>query len=79
MFTFSLSVEEGLLGPTSDDDLPDFLLPDDSAKTRKLPGYLRTGSAPKIFKASLKDYHGLEGVHNLQRTLKALILIEKNK
>lgn len=54
--------EEGLLGPTSDDDLPDFLLPDDSSKTRKLPGYLRTGSAPKIFKASLKDYHGLEGV-----------------
>lgn len=54
--------EEGLLGPASDDDLPDFLLPDDSNKTRKLPGYLRTGSAPKIFKSSLKDYHGLEGV-----------------
>ena len=56
--------EEGLLGATSDDDLPDFLLPDDSSKTRKLPGYLRSGSAPKIFKSSLKDYHGLEGVWN---------------
>lgn len=56
--------EEGLLGPTSDDDLPDFLLPDDSnSKPRKLPGYLRTSTAaPKIFKSSLKDYHGLEGV-----------------
>ena len=50
------------MSPASDDDLPDFLLPDDSSKTRKLPGYLRTGSAPKIFKSSLKDYHGLEGV-----------------
>jgi hypothetical protein len=55
-------LEEGLLGATSDDDLPDFLLPDDSSKIRKLPGYLRSGSAPKIFKSSLKDYHGLEGV-----------------
>ena len=58
--------EEALLGgPTSDDDLPDFLLPDDSSsgKPRKLPGYLRTSTAaPKIFKSSLKDYHGLEGV-----------------
>lgn len=61
-FCVLFSVEEGLLGPTSDDDLPDFLLPDDSSKTRKLPGYLRSGSAPKIFKSSLKDYHGLEGV-----------------
>jgi len=55
--------EDGLLSPASDEDLPDFLLPDDSSKTRKLLGYLRTGSAPKIFKSSLKDYHGLEGVN----------------
>lgn len=70
--------EEGLLGlgsacgggSTSDnEDLPDFLLPDDSSSIgrtpRKLPGYLRTATAaPKIFKSSLKDYHGLEGVIN---------------
>ncbi|EFX81497.1 hypothetical protein DAPPUDRAFT_242369 [Daphnia pulex] len=59
---FYLVFEEGLLGATSDDDLPDFLLPNDSSKMRKLPGYLRSGSAPKIFKSSLKDYHGLEGL-----------------
>ena len=63
MFVFSFIAEDGLLSPASDEDLPDFLLPDDSSKTRKLPGYLRTGSAPKIFKSSLKDYHGLEGVN----------------
>ena len=56
-----IGIEDGILGPTSDEDLPDFLLPDDSNKTRKLP-YFQTGSAPKIFKSSLKDYHGLEGV-----------------
>ena len=45
-----------------DDDLPDFLLPDsNSSRARKLPDF-RTGAAPKIIKASLKDYHGLEGV-----------------
>lgn len=57
-------LEESARSPTSDDDLPDFLLPDDSNKSRKLP-YFRTGAAPKIIKASLKDYHGLEGVCNI--------------
>lgn len=61
-FEFYLVLEEGLLGATSDDDLPDFLLPNDSSKIRKLPGYLRSGSAPKIFKSSLKYYQGLKGV-----------------
>ncbi len=63
-----MCAEESLgLGLTEDDgdeesDLPDFLLPDDSSKTRKPLPYFRTGTAPKIYKASLKDYHGLEGV-----------------
>lgn len=72
--TDPLSLDEGLMlglglgGSADNDDLPDFLLPDDSVGSgskapRKLPGYLRTSTAaPKIFKSSLKDYHGLEGV-----------------
>ena len=60
-----MEVEESITAAAaSDEDLPDFLLPDDSNKTRKLPIF-RTGSAPKIFKSSLKDYHGLEGVNQL--------------
>lgn len=62
------SLEESLVTvATSDEDLPDFLLPDDSNKTKKLPIF-RTGSAPKIFKSSLKDYHGLEGVKQIAIT-----------
>ena len=63
-----MCAEESLgLGLTEDDgdeesDLPDFLLPDDSSKTRKPLPYFRTGTAPKIYKASLKDDHGLDGV-----------------
>ena len=43
--------------------IPSCWLPDDSAKTKKSPLLLRgTSSPPKIIKASLKSFSGLEGV-----------------
>eukprot|EP00095_Tigriopus_kingsejongensis_P002199 snap_masked-scaffold966_size75752-processed-gene-0.12 protein:Tk02199 transcript:snap_masked-scaffold966_size75752-processed-gene-0.12-mRNA-1 annotation:"minor histocompatibility protein ha-1" len=52
---------------TDDDDdaeaIPACWLPDESAKTKKSPLLIRgTSSPPKIIKASLKSFSGLEGV-----------------
>ena len=43
------------------DPIPDFLLPDWSAKAKKSPLLTRGSSPPKITKMSLKTFSGLEG------------------
>ena len=55
-----------LSGSFSDDDnepIPDFLLPNYSHSTDKSPHLPRGFSPPKIIKASLKSFSGLEGSH----------------
>jgi hypothetical protein len=44
----------------SDEELPYFLMPDDLSGRQRIPHE----AMPKVFKGSLKDYQGLEGVRS---------------
>ncbi|XP_071438655.1 rho GTPase-activating protein 45-like [Hetaerina americana] len=63
-----LLAEVVLLCGTSDDELPDFLLPDNSFRTIPFPVEDMTQSAEKILKVSLRDYQGLEGFSSTVNT-----------
>lgn len=55
--------DDAILGFTSDDELPDSLLPDSSPAVPTSPLLARSSQLTEpIFRGSLKGYSGLEGV-----------------